>query len=336
MAPEAPSLSSPAEETFSRDGEATQAACSKLIAEGSAVLFAGAGFAVPANFPDWSGILVRLETICAMVKPGFSPDATMRASDPIAYAARIRDYLAEAPSGLDRYHAELEAQFRGPPRLTQFHHDLVALPFRGFLTTNFDDTLESALAMRLADRHPPNKTVVVADAFPARVSEFLNGLTRPGVGRRVAHLHGYHGEPHTIVLGASDYQRVYGDGTRERPLVKFLEAILSTWSLVFVGFSFQDPSLIAFLEAATNRYFTWGRVRHFTYMGTSAENREVDEQRAARLLEKYGVATVFYSNDDKSHGALYALVRDLCQSLGISASPSLDELNDRALGRLLE
>jgi len=296
-----------------------RAALTESIRSECALMFAGAGFSAPAGFPTWTALLEKLEQLCARVGSGFTPNPELRDGDPLEYANTIQDHVRRATGSLAQYEAELQDFFKGPPQILQFHRDTVALPFRGFLTTNYDNTIQTALAK--VEHEPADKHIIITEDNGRHRYDYLSGLPRRGTPRMVAHLHGYYWNPETIVLSARDYSRVYGtvgDNSVSRPLPDFLQNILSIWGLVFIGFSLKDPRLVAFLDAATARYQLWNRDIHFVLLETTTRTEASDRGKAEWLKSKYGVRTVFYDNTDGTHRNLYELIRELREQLAPS------------------
>src|SRR5690348_6876815 len=88
-----------------------------LIRDGRAILFAGAGFAVPAGYPTWLGLLRGLEDLCDALRAGFARDSQLIATDPLRYADAIKAYIESAHGNLDPYVAHLVRVCMPPPKL---------------------------------------------------------------------------------------------------------------------------------------------------------------------------------------------------------------------------
>ena len=307
------------------------AALKRLIQGRTTLLFAGAGVSKPAGYPLWIELLSELEAICGQCGPGFVPDPELRESDPLLYADRVKRHIEAATGSLKRYHKHLLKRFLEEPIIQQFHRDIIDLPFRGFITTNYDRVLEATLSTK--EPSPLEKSVVVGVDPGYIVHEYMRSLISSDAPRLVAHLHGYYRNPASIVLAASDFTATYGsreEAKAERPVPNFLRHILATWSLVFVGFSFSDPHLGVFLRAASNESELWGDGNHFALIDTTPETLGKNLERARAYREEYGIETVFYEKRGQSHVALYNLVANLSQAISLpKRSPVLDAINDR-------
>lgn len=311
-----------------------------LICGERALLFAGAGVAIPAGFPSWTKLLEGLEGICDVVGTGFVRDAGARKSSPIEYADVLKAHIQTCAGDLSRYTDYLVNEFRRLPRLQEFHRDLVLLPFRGFVTTNYESTIESALS--LIEHQPPDKTVILGGPGPL-TREFHASLI-PALGRKpgqrlVAHIHGHYRDPASIVLSKSDYVIAYGltativapPAYILPPLVDFLHVVLAPWSLVFVGFSFQDPQFEVLLEAAGKRFGLRHTSTHFALMPTTDKSADEDRDRAQRLKADYGIETVFFEQVGSSFDRLYDIVREIRQTCGLISPDSLPDINVRTI-----
>lgn len=315
---------------------ANQAAITALldsIERGDTVLFAGAGISVPAGFPSWSGLLKALEEMCDSVGEGFVRNELARDGDPLIYVDAIKTHVATCKGSLDRYEAELCRLFGAAPQIQPFHEDLVALPFRAFITTNYERTIETALA--LTEFEPSEKSVVIGSDYRTLALNFIRSLTSMQKGRLVAHIHGWYKQPASIVLSLSDYKRAYGLGRQEQSttLLDFLGTAVPPVSLIFVGFSFDDQSFGAFLDATGERFATWGTPLHYALIGTSQESTDRDMERAAQYREQYSVETVFYQKRGQSHQHLYEMVAAFRERIGITKRrPAVVDFNDRMVG----
>lgn len=307
-----------------------------LVSSGRSVLFAGAGLSVPAGYPRWGELLEELENLCEACGPGFVRDATMRDDAPLDYADLIQAHI-RTHRGDDRYLAFMQRLFLAAPKIQRVHEDLVALPFRGFLTTNYDPTIEATLLM--IEPRPPDKAVVIGQDTPVLRHRFLQSLQTVGNERQVAHLHGYYKSPAGIVLSARDFAETYGAPAYGaatvpslKPVPSFLRVVLPAYPIVFIGFSFRDPALGAFLRAISDEYQLWGTNNHYAILDTDASTYASDVDRANKYKELYGIETVFYERIGYSHSALYDLVALMRAKIAPDGRARLIDIASRAAG----
>jgi hypothetical protein len=314
------------------DNRAARGALVNALRAGEAVLFAGAGVAVPAGYPSWTRLLAGLEDLCDAAGDGFHRDPGARKDIPLSYAETIKRHIHAVHGSLDPYFAYLQREFMKDPQLIRFHRELVSLPFGGFVTTNYDSTLEVALLLR--ERVPADKAVDVRSVTGLALHEFYRSLHREHRGRRVAHIHGYHASPRHIVLSATDYDDAYGrrSETSERPvLVDFLHTVVATSSFVFVGFSFQDAVFLEFLDASSKRLNLWDSATHFALIGTSDGRLDEDLKWAKRLNFSYGIETIFFPRVDDSFQSLYDLITEICEEFGVAETRTIVDINDSTI-----
>jgi hypothetical protein len=309
----------------------------------------GAGLGRRLGYPTWDELLGKLHDLVVSLasekgKPFIKPPDW--ANNPLNYADLLRSHVQVCTNSLDRYHNFLSRTFdaRGNDPL---HKQLVELPFRGIITTNYDPSLDQALADKEND---PTKAVdnhFVVDQDHARdVSEFILSLRlrRPS-RRQIAHLHGRFNLPSGITLTESDYRRRYDscfDASQKQELSeliqsrnisaaieyveknlpewtlhrKFLWTLLSSRSAVFVGFSMEDPYFKQMLRTVVKDLWRWDQPSHFAVMALATDDA-LAKGKAELLRSEYGVAVVFYENRDGRHAELESLVQEISSMCGV-------------------
>ena len=160
------------------------------------------------------------------------------------------------------------------------------------------------------------------------VSQFLLSLNAKEGSHPIAHLHGYHDHPSSIILAADDYEEAYGlrgqaaadplSTSPSWPLHRRLVwALLATRRLVFIGFSLDDVDFQVLLKSVANDLWNWGQSIHFALMGIGPNNPEAVKGRAEELVGRYGVRVVFYEDFDGSPAGLDQFISDsllFCQA----------------------
>lgn len=270
--------------------------------------------------------------MCDAVGTGFVRDDRVRLDNPLGYADAIKAHLENHTGGLARYEAALVNCFGAAPRIQPFHEDMVSLPFRGFLTTNYERTLETALA--LIESEPSEKSVVIGVEHSSLAHAFIKSLASTSSGRLVAHIHGWYKQPSSIILSASDYARAYGTNRKKEDdlplLLDFLKIAVAPVSLVFVGFSFNDQHFGNFLAAAGSLFKLWGTDAHYALVPTTKETVDRDLERAAEYKERFAVETVFYERIGASHQQLFDMIASFREQIGLTKRRSaVVDFNDR-------
>ncbi len=96
-----------------------------------AFLWVGAGLSIPAGYPSWTQLIERLR--------GASVEPLQDVSDPLqAIDAFVR------VNGTGLLSQQLQDIFEYKPPLL-YHQELIQLPWKGIITTNYDELLEDAL-----------------------------------------------------------------------------------------------------------------------------------------------------------------------------------------------
>ena len=307
----------------------------ELVASEEAVLIVGAGSSRRVSYLDWQGLLKELEALAHKCGDDFDPNDGKRVNDPLAYAEDIKSYICEQRGNLDRYYAFLQNLFspKTPP-CEVFHKCLVSLPFRGILTTNYDNVLEAALG-EIEPSSAYDNSLVIDDGSAGRVHEFLMAMSDRSIIRRIAHLHGKFDHANSIILSIEDYKHAYGlsltdeDDELQQQITwtlhrKLLWAILATRRVVFVGFSMNDPYLNKMLETVSADLWKWDKSIHFAIMSISPGSAEDSKDKAEGLKSEYGVDTVFYEDSDDLHQGLNDIIVQIAKSCGIAIDEPAD------------
>ena len=308
----------------------------ELVTSGEAILIVGAGSSRRVGYPDWPGLLQKLEDLAIRWGDSFQRDEGKCENDPLVYAEEIKSCVCKA-GNLGEYHALLYNLFKQKtPRFDYFHKMLVSLPFRGILTTNYDTVLEAALG-EVEQVSASDNSLVIDDGSAVRVHEFLRTMTDSSLTRRIAHLHGKFDPANSIILSIEDYKRIYGLELTANPPQrdsgwtlhrKILWAVLATRRVVFVGFSMNDPYLNKMLEIVRRDLREWGQVTHYVIMSISPDSAEDSKAKAARLKSEYGVDAVFYEDFDNSHRGLDHMVAEIFERCDIQDQPPIDIVED--------
>ena len=269
----------------------------QTLLDPGAVAFVGAGVSVEAGYPTWKDLLERfhekaielqvkatpreLEQIGRMDDLLWRAEEYRRLLDPTAYTALMWDFFRPRP----RAAAPTAAA-------------LAKLPFKHYLTTNYDPLLETACASE--DKH----LKVIEWTQSAEVQQFLRNVNLKE--RHFVYLHGRFNKPESIVLSERDYVRRYATSD-ETPRKLF--TLFATQRLVFVGFSLSDPDL-AFVLRSVNAAFSAIEAQHFLLAPIGLSEDESVHRRKFR--GKHGVNPVFFiSEADKTYAALPRVLKDI-------------------------
>lgn len=207
------------------------------IRGGQTLAFVGAGFVAPL-VPGWTGLLAGL---VAKIPDGGRRTALTRrlqqqssALDLEAIAQTVRDILgAEFDDSLRMALIGNEtARQRVEERLAHLH----AMPFKGAVTTNFDDVLRGVGAE--------------TPAFVRLIAQ-VGSPWKPLTEGAILKIHGQVGDARNrVVLTRDDYRtRVHGHAD----YAAFLKSLIATHPVLFMGTSFTD----AYLNELRSEVLSW-------------------------------------------------------------------------------
>ena len=117
----------------------------------------------------------------------------------------------------------------------EIYTQLAKLDFLSYFTTNYDDVLARHLELN-------GKAVVVYRNSREDIQAVDIDIT-PALVK----LHGDFSEPSSVILTTSDYQRLYKSGECEG-FQTFLQSHLARDRILFVGYSLNDPEILALQE----------------------------------------------------------------------------------------
>lgn len=261
------------------------------------IALVGAGLSARLGYPSWKALLDGIHDELERA-PGRSPSKAMRDYDDLLWRAQHYRSLM----GDEAFLARISATFGGPRECDGCIHDLVRLPFRHFMTTNYDASLEDAhRAVR-----PREEVRTLVWGNPEHVLEFMCGVSNHEYPRRYVHLHGRHDNPASIVLSDADYTKRY---VQSDETTKKLFALFAMQRFVFVGFSLSDPDLMEILREV-NAHLGGREPRHIALIGLKGTH-DVAMHRE-RFAMKFGVLPIFFDVSEDFEG-LPVLVRGLVE-----------------------
>lgn len=239
---------------------------------------------------------------------------------------RVRTILRKL--GDAHYHQFLKETF-GPrlgddgKRFTPTHAALLRLPFRGYVTTNYDPALEFA-RMELRPGCLTTGTPTWQDD-----DEVYRWLTGDVFGQPdscpILWLHGYWQRPSGIVLNAGEYRDAYRPGLYR----KTFERLWEQDHLVSVGFGFNDPQF-TFMVGEILRDIADANAlpRHIAILGMGLEadgtwpDKDTIQERRENMEADYHVRPLFYRvrplpNGGQDHDELSELLEGLAPARAV-------------------
>jgi hypothetical protein len=286
-----------------------------LIGSREAIAFVGAGLSAHPSlkYPSWKELLEKLRVAANAIEPfNYSTDAN---ESPLLMAEEVKSHFASRDK-MDEFKNILSREYCPRPHLncTSTHDRFVRLPFRAFVTTNYDACLEHALnelhVLRGEKTRYDIATNIKSNGDARQmVSRFLRSMSDAlDMSRRyVAHLHGWYDDPDSIILTASQYYEAYGfetrDGrrTRQKPRLTLHRhlawALLATRKLVFFGCSMDDPYIIEMLKIVATDLWEAGQPIHFVVLPLDQQCLASADSQVSEF-RRYGLEVVFYDNWD--------------------------------------
>jgi len=272
-----------------------------VVCSRRALAFVGAGVTRPLGYPSWAGLIQRLAEEARLLHGEQIPFNGQTV--PLAEVLRNRDHLVQAQvlkDALgDAYFPVMTNLFGPRMERSASITNLIRMPFRHLLTSNYDSALE--------DHHGPEARPDVICLHQPALGYFTTSFHDDNYDRRIVHVHGRYDEPQRIVLTERDYVEY-----RSPSSTLFWSNISTTGHLVFFGFSFDDVDLLHGLRDARN--ILQADVRH--YVVTELDDSSREEECAMTMQVKYGIEPVFFlrvGNDFRGYNTLIGRLRtDVC------------------------
>ncbi|HEY0078878.1 MAG TPA: SIR2 family protein [Pyrinomonadaceae bacterium] len=301
------------------------------LGEGEAIAFVGAG-ASAGMYPLWGEFIDLLADYAVQEGKARPKDAARWKSD-TSSTPQQRVSLIIRRLDEPRYRSFLRQTFSpreaaDGKRYTPIHESLLRLPFRGYVTTNYDPALDFA-RMELRPRSLTTGTPTWEDN--EEIYRWYNGdiFKRP-TDCPILWLHGYWQRPGGIVLNSGEYSAAYKPSLYRR----LFDALWGQRRLVFVGFGFNDPQFTFMVgEYLRDLRDASALPRHVAVLGlpldadgTMPDDDAIDEWRDS-LETDYHVRPLFYPFKGSDHSALRLLLdsaADACGSLAPAAAASTD------------
>lgn len=260
---------------------------------GKCVAFIGAGFSMPCGMPSWTGLMWGLfedvkeaksstdqdttfEKIEALLRKGSLPDAV----------ALLRQIMPKSELNVaigrrfDRKMFEIIAPQKDRERMQLRIENLVATPWSGIVTTNYDTLIEYGIDNYTTGRY--EKCRADDENFGLMLSAQKNGLAF------FTKLHGSV-DGGGYVIGTDEYERTY---IKKKHVKIFLEALMLQHHVVFVGCSLEDEVLK--IRKSLSNVFYGVIPTAYALLPETKANRE----RSSELMEKASIVPILYDADD--------------------------------------
>jgi tetratricopeptide (TPR) repeat protein len=302
---------------------------------GEAIAFVGAG-ASAGLYPLWGELIEQLANQ-AVLRGALDADRNFWISNAYRFPDDVVDGIKGAldPGTFAELLRDIFRTKAGADGncFTQVHGALALLPFKGYITTNFDPGL---LEARLRLRPDSRATGFGTWRDPDVVDRWRNGSIFREQPCPLLFAHGIYERSDTIVLGAAEYREAYRAG----PFRRLFEAIWKQRRLVFVGFSFSDPwirtvaneGLLSDVPAAP---------QHLALIGLRHQDAYTPEMRRS-VRNQYGAEALFYpiaaaASGGEDHSALQSILDKLIKDVApprpqpVGSAPEIPAVRQRWL-----
>jgi hypothetical protein len=205
----------------------------RLVAEirrGNCVAFIGAGFSAPSV----QGWVPLLQSLASSAGPGTHEQVVrLTDSNPTSKNLEAAAQILKDNIGAQAFSQALKSVMPAPPfvEMQQRLNLLKGIPFRSVLTTNFDGILPGI---------PIGRDAYQQVLRPSGHRWWDERFWKSERGPEVVHLHGNVEAAEGVVFTRSDYRRrIYSSPG----YTTFLRAVMSTTTVLYLGFSFTDAYL---------------------------------------------------------------------------------------------
>lgn len=248
------------------------------LRDGKVIAWVGAGLSMGVGYPSWTGLMNAIaENIASSVWR-----ETEVCEWVISNAEKNPEWVAEVLSETNRkqYFESIAFEFKKEAkRVSSFTHAILALlPFKGYITTNFDTLIEDHI--ELFTSYSPS-------VF--KKENALSLLTENVDKKFVYKVHGdINSSPENITLTETGYYALQRDGVYN----KILSWLFSKYSIVCLGYSLRDNDFRFILN---ERYELFGGNCPPMYVFTSSE--QTCEEEISCYSKKFNVHIISISPD---------------------------------------
>ena len=276
----------------------------EALRRGNSLALVGAGVSIWAGYGSWGRVIHHLATAVHTVRPELDTQQIINNNrNPLHCAKHLGAYLG--PRFADFIQTEFGPNGKKPDQLL---FRLCSLPFRHFLTLNFDYSLEQIHAT--LDRA---YNTVTTRNLPDLIT-FMRSHDGIEPARCVLHLHGTFADPPEYIALTNDgYARLYPDGTLFR---KFIWWLTTSKCLVFLGFGFTDSDFLNAIRQGAWDLKDEADPLHFAIRGIRPD--ENDEAIRNDLNDSYKIDPIFYElveDPENRHAGFGTLIEGIATEL---------------------
>ena len=205
------------------------------IKEGKCILFAGAGTSLDAGLPSWYDLL---KSMIEQVDSYGGLESDQKKELNLLMSQHCFSIVAEFCKenlGKRGFADFIQEKLDTRHKVSLTHNLLAEIPFKGAITSNYDDFIEKA--------HKNCQIILPEDINKldqGTMASLFKKETFP-----VFKIHGSYKDPESIILTDYDYRNIIFRKTQYR---ENLRQLFSDKSLLFIGFSFEDSNINLLLQ----------------------------------------------------------------------------------------
>ncbi|MEO9802033.1 MAG: SIR2 family protein [Reichenbachiella sp.] len=305
----------------------------ETLKSGTGILFVGSGCSIRLKYPSWKGLLEKFSQKIEDPKCKEIIENRLSQDDYLIAAEIIKRKLTEEnPS---HYEDTFKEEFapKEPP-YHEFHKTLVDLRVKGFITTNYDPVIGSALRNKNLEK-PHICEVMISEYTKPQVHSFIKSLSNLNTDTRsVLHLHGKHDIPLSTILSYGDYMEKYNGiplsqkdfeenflngsvdvetferraGIKERSLrtvhYRVVYSLMATQRLIYIGFGLSDPYWNKIVTDIQGDFHPYNDPSHIALVSSNEFKGKTIEDYI-NLKEKWrykGIEIVVYKDKEDYYG----------------------------------
>jgi len=209
----------------------------KELNAGTASIFAGAGFSIPAGYVNWSELMTEIAEELGL-------DINLEKD-----LVSIAQYHLNENRTRAKLNQKIIEEFILETCETENHRIISRLPISSIWTTNYDTLIENTFIKS-------KKNVDVKFT----VDQLL--ITKPKRDIVIFKMHGDVNHPNDTILTKEQYEQYH---QTPEPFINALSGELITKTFLFIGFSFSDPNL-DYVLSRLNYRFKEGKRQHYCFI----------------------------------------------------------------------
>ncbi len=167
----------------------------------------------------------------------------------------------------------INAEFGQIAEPSELHRAIIDLDQRIIVTTNFDKLVEACWFSKIGkDLHYPK--------IITKIDSNVFNIFRDTEGRYLIKLHGSVDDTNSLIFSKSEYiTRAFGNSNYST----FFENLLLNFTVLFVGFSMDDPAIASLMEMYA---FKYSKSRpHYMLSGSITEDNIIEINKRLRKLQ---------------------------------------------------